>query len=435
MTSFPTSNRSFTPKVDITDTVYADHINALQEEVYALEATINGASATALSNITFSTYTGTFAASLSWGSLFARLNNIETGLVNGWTTSPFIRKVGGDTIEPPSGTTGLTLKTVAGTTDLFVTKNSANAVGFKVDSSAMPKVGTANVLYIGSTEYVALNTYMQSIQTIQGTQGLQGRQGTQGLQGIQGTLVIQGSLGNQGIQGVQGLQGNQGTTGIQGLLGNQGVQGVAGTAAAQGAQGTTGSQGATGTQGLQGRQGTTGGTGATGTTGIQGASGTNGTNGTQGATGTTGAQGLQGIQGNTGTTGSTGIQGPTGLQGTIGTTGSQGTQGIQGSYATYYTVNTKTASTNSTITDATALVVMNVATANNYTIQSTTAFPTGTSLNIVQAGAGQTTILGGGTTSIQSTAATYNAPRLRTRYSAASAIYDGTTWFVFGDIY
>ena len=328
MTSFPTSNRSFTPKVDIQDTIYADHINALQEEVRALEVTINGNAATSLSNITFSTYTGTFAATLTWDSLFARLNNIETGLVNGWATSPFIRKVGGDSIEPASGTTGLTLKTSAGTTDLFVTKNSANATGFKVDYAAMPKVGTANVLYVNSTEYNAIYTAIQGVATIQGStgtqgaQGLQGRQGTQGIQGF-GYTQSQGTQGIQGITGSVAAQGSQGTTGSQGT---QGVQGGLGTTGNTGAQGATGSQGVQGVQGTLGTQGATGGTGLTGGTGAQGATGSQGIQGRQG---TQGIQGIQGTTGLTGTTGGTGAQGSTGSQGITGT-GAQGATGAQG---------------------------------------------------------------------------------------------------------
>ena len=314
MTSFPTSNRSFTPKVDIQDTIYADHINALQEEVRALEVTINGNAATSLSNITFSTYTGTFAATLTWDSLFARLNNIETGLVNGWATSPFIRKVGGDSIEPASGTTGLTLKTSAGTTDLFVTKNSSNATGFKVDYAAMPKVGTANVLYVNSTEYNAIYTAIQGVATIQGstgaqgTQGIQGRQGTQGIQGFGYTQA----QGTQGIQGLAGSVAAQGATGPQGATGSQGTQGILGTTGSTGSTGSQGVQGIQGRQGTQGIQGNTGGTGLTGSTGSQG---TQGIQGIQGIfiQGTTGSQGTSGTNGTNGAQGSTGAQGATGM--------------------------------------------------------------------------------------------------------------------------
>jgi len=365
MASFPNSNRSFTSKVDITDTIYADHVNALQDEVIALETKINGADASAVSNILFSTYTGGFVASLSWDSLFARLNNIETGLVNGWATSPFIRKVGGDAIQPPSGTTGITLKTTAGTTDLFVTKNASNTTGFKVDSNAMPKVGTANVFYVGSTEYTAMYDYMQSIQTIQGTQGLQGTQGIQGTQGTgysgvssttsarpastgtitittnrQGSFVtgdrvrVTNSVSNyfegtvtitSGTTFAVAADYNLGTTTASSwtisTAGVRGVQGTTGTTGSQGATGTQGATGGTGAQGTSGTQGTTGAQGIAGAAAAQGATGSQGATGPQGATGT-------GVQGTTGAQGTTGTQGSTGTTGSQGTTGTQGTSGL-----------------------------------------------------------------------------------------------------------
>lgn len=150
--SFPTSIRTFTNKVDLVDTVLADHVNALQDEVRALEINIG-------TGLKTSTFTGTFTSGTSsWSSLSDRLNNIEAGLVNGTgAVSPYVKKVG-DSIQPPSGTVGLVLKTTAGTANLFETRNSANALGFSVDSAGTPKVGSANVLYVNSTEYNTLNT-------------------------------------------------------------------------------------------------------------------------------------------------------------------------------------------------------------------------------------------------------------------------------------
>jgi hypothetical protein len=65
------------------------------------------------------------------------------------------------------------------------------------------------------------------------------------------------------------------------------------------------------------------------------------------------------------------------------------------------------------------------------------AFPIGTQINVLQIGAGQTTIqaVTSGTTSILSTGSTAAAPKLRTRYSAATCVKAGTDlWYVFGDI-
>jgi hypothetical protein len=149
---FPTGIRTFTNKVDLVDTVLADHINALQDEVRAMAIALSGNPST---NILTSSFSGTFtSATTSWTSIDERLNNIEAGLVSGTgTASPYVKKVG-DAIQPPSGTVGLVVKTTAGT--------SNNALGFNLDSAGLPKVGTANVLYVGSTEYSTLNTTANS---------------------------------------------------------------------------------------------------------------------------------------------------------------------------------------------------------------------------------------------------------------------------------
>lgn len=158
MASFPTSNRSFTAKIDVTDTVYADHINVLQEEVRALSTSLNGEPV--VTNILTSTYTGTFTnATTTWTSLSGRLLNIEAGLVNGVANAPYVKKAGGDTIQPASGTTALTVKTTAGTADLFVALDSSNVKGFNVDYQGIPRYGAAALLTTtGTGTITALGT-------------------------------------------------------------------------------------------------------------------------------------------------------------------------------------------------------------------------------------------------------------------------------------
>lgn len=147
---YPTSVRTFTNKVDLVDTVFADHVNVLQDEVRALEVSFGNL-------ILSSTYTGTFTQTTAWSTVGARLANIEAGLVSGVVGSPYFLKTGG-TISPVSGAVGLTLNTTAGTANLFETKNAANTLRFNVNFDGIPKVGTANVLYVGSTDYNTLNT-------------------------------------------------------------------------------------------------------------------------------------------------------------------------------------------------------------------------------------------------------------------------------------
>lgn len=143
--SYPTSVRTFTNKVDIVDTIFADHVNVLQDEVRSLEVSLG-------TTLLSSTYTGTFAQTTSWASLSGRLANIETGLVNGVTGSPYFKK-SGDSISPVSGSVGLTLKTTSGSTNLLEARNAANTLRFNVDYDGLPKVNTAAVLYVGSSEY------------------------------------------------------------------------------------------------------------------------------------------------------------------------------------------------------------------------------------------------------------------------------------------
>jgi len=85
------------------------------------------------------------------------------------------------------------------------------------------------------------------------------------------------------------------------------------------------------------------------------------------------------------------------------------------------------------------VVTMNNASANTLSIptNASVAYPIGTQINVLQIGAGQTTIqaVTSGTTSILSTGATASAPKIRARYGSATAIKAGTDlWYVIGDI-
>ena len=100
----------------------------------------------------------------------------------------------------------------------------------------------------------------------------------------------------------------------------------------------------------------------------------------------------------------------------------------------------QTGTTYTTVLDDNGQVVtMNNASANTLSIptNASVAYPIGTQINVLQIGAGQTTIqaVTSGTTTIQSTGATAAAPKLRARYSMATAIKAGTDlWYVIGDI-
>lgn len=85
------------------------------------------------------------------------------------------------------------------------------------------------------------------------------------------------------------------------------------------------------------------------------------------------------------------------------------------------------------------LVTMAVATANDFLLptNASVAFPIGSVINVVQTGAGKTTIkaVTPGTTTVSSTGAVPASPELRAQFSAASCIKTATdTWLVVGDI-
>jgi hypothetical protein len=99
--------------------------------------------------------------------------------------------------------------------------------------------------------------------------------------------------------------------------------------------------------------------------------------------------------------------------------------------------NAQTASYTLVLADKDKLVEVSNASANTVTIPTNTsvAYPTGTQINIIQTGAGQTTISGTSGVTVNSTGATAASPKLRAQWSTATAIKRGTdTWVVIGDI-
>lgn len=68
-------------------------------------------------------------------------------------------------------------------------------------------------------------------------------------------------------------------------------------------------------------------------------------------------------------------------------------------------------------------------------LNSSVAFPVGTSINIAQTGAGQVTISGASGVTVRSTGATATTPKTRAQYSAITCIKIATDeWLCVGDI-
>jgi hypothetical protein len=102
-------------------------------------------------------------------------------------------------------------------------------------------------------------------------------------------------------------------------------------------------------------------------------------------------------------------------------------------------LDAETASYTAVLDNNSQIVTMDNASANIFSIptNASVAFPIGTQINVLQIGAGQTTIqaVTSGTTTILSTGGTAAAPKLRVRYSAATCVKAATDlWYVFGDI-
>jgi hypothetical protein len=127
--SYPAGVKGFTTKVDFTDLVLADHVNALQDEVRALQATIG----------TDPQVSGGWVGTLdktttSWATLKARIANLEYGVVNDSHTQ-YTHNTGGDTIQA-NGAAIIPLKLKgfsSQTADLLRFENAAGTTLTKID--------------------------------------------------------------------------------------------------------------------------------------------------------------------------------------------------------------------------------------------------------------------------------------------------------------
>lgn len=140
--AYPASVKSFTTKVDFTDTVLAEHVNTLQEEVNSLQANLGTYIKTG------SGWVGDFdQTTTSWDTLKDRLANIEYGLKDVYDRD-FVSLTGGSTITSSSnGTTSLIVKAK--------TSQTANLIEFQTSSSTVvTKVQPDGTLYTRGKELV-----------------------------------------------------------------------------------------------------------------------------------------------------------------------------------------------------------------------------------------------------------------------------------------
>lgn len=167
--SYPSSVRAYVARVDLVDTVIADNVNSLQEEVVAIETTLGSAyngKNPLVSTFGATSFTQTMNGSGAWLTVADRLNNIENGLLNGVPNSTaYVSRAGNSTITTNSNK-GLVIQAGSSSLNLLETYSSGAALGFNLDSSGVPKVGANNVLYVNSSDYTSL---VNSITAASGT--------------------------------------------------------------------------------------------------------------------------------------------------------------------------------------------------------------------------------------------------------------------------
>ena len=97
--SYPAAVKSFVTKVDFTDTVLAEHVNSLQEEVNSLQANLGTYIKTG------SGWVGSFdQVTTSWNTLKDRLTNIEYGIADALEASLPVGGSTGQVLTKSSGT-------------------------------------------------------------------------------------------------------------------------------------------------------------------------------------------------------------------------------------------------------------------------------------------------------------------------------------------
>jgi hypothetical protein len=160
---FPNSVRNYTPQQDLVNTIIADNVNSLQEEVKKIEEVL-GSAATSQNPLT-SSWTGTFSQATTWGTIYDRFANIEAGLVSGVANAPYPLTSGGSTITTTNNK-GLLLRAGATSLNLLEAYSNANVLGFNLDASGLPKVATANIIYVGSSDHTALTTATTAASTL-----------------------------------------------------------------------------------------------------------------------------------------------------------------------------------------------------------------------------------------------------------------------------
>lgn len=125
--SYPASVKSFTTKVDFSDTVLAEHVNSLQDEVNSIQNNLGTYIKTG------SGWVGSFdQITTSWDSLKDRLANIEYGLNDVWNAVP----VGGSTGQVLTKVSGSNYATQWSTIDALPSQSGNSGRYLTTDGSS-----------------------------------------------------------------------------------------------------------------------------------------------------------------------------------------------------------------------------------------------------------------------------------------------------------
>ena len=154
MASYPSSIATPTTKVDGIDYVLANHVNDLQSEVVAIQTALGTypatTSTTAMASLTFSNATNT-----SYGTVKARLENIEAGLYKVLNDS-YVVKAGGSIITSSAAN-------VKGLVVTGATSQSANLQEWRTSTGLGAYVDSSANLVNPKTEETINNLYVLSV--------------------------------------------------------------------------------------------------------------------------------------------------------------------------------------------------------------------------------------------------------------------------------
>jgi hypothetical protein len=124
--SYPAAVKSFVTKVDFSDTILAEHVNSLQDEVNSIQANLGTLIKTG------SGWVGAFdQITTNWDSLKDRLANIEYGLADVWNAVP----VGGSTGQVLTKTSGTDYATEWSTIDALPSQSGNDGRYLTTDGS------------------------------------------------------------------------------------------------------------------------------------------------------------------------------------------------------------------------------------------------------------------------------------------------------------